>query len=88
MPSCGHGSQTPGVGLMINPQNSRNVAPNIRLQRKMLSEVRWLTKPITQLTYSSSSASHPAIDRGKFNCAGQRARLRTRGPEAPRPKVQ
>jgi len=24
---------------MINPQNSRNVAPNIRLQRKMLSEV-------------------------------------------------
>jgi hypothetical protein len=25
--------------------------------------------------------------RGKFNCAGQRAWLRTRGPEAPRPKV-
>jgi hypothetical protein len=56
MPSCGHGSQTPRRRPDDKPSEQPQRRPNTRLQRKMLSVVRWLTKPIIQLTYSSSSA--------------------------------
>jgi hypothetical protein len=73
MTSFGSGDSSSAPGVNL-------LAPGVLLADRLES-------PCSDDLFSNSESVF-LYARGKFNCAGQRARLRTRGPEAPRPKVR